>query len=974
MRLKSWGNLLLFLGCMTWGLVAAPTAAAQRVAGIIFGTVSDSTGARLPGVSVTVASPQLLGGQQVRATGAEGTYRFVDLPPGTYTLSFEIQGFEPQKREGILLLAGQSLTVAVQLPLAGVAEAVTVTSESPLIDNRTSGLVNFADPETLENIPFARDYTKILNLLPGVIDANYNFSPINVVHGGSVRQNEYSLDGIYTNDSLTGATSTQVSIDTIQEIQLTTAGITAEYGDASGAVFNYITKSGGDQFSGGASFYFQNRGTEADNVSDDLRAQGLTVASGFEHVYDASGFLGGPIKKEKAWFFANYRYQDLQEIKSDFPVALGNTEKQLFVKGTVKLGDSNTLMGSYHRRVFSNFPFTATASFRNADDPRAWMALVKTNRIPMLQWTSVISDSTLLQVRGALGYYHIPVSNPNNDGSTAYVDQSTGIISGGDFHTIGRVERNRHQARADLTHFKENWAGGSHEFKTGIKFMKTPNLALGFLQGARGANELTGCSEACISQTPDVHHLLFNGDPFRVRLYNSPSDRNHQFDIWNLYFQDQWVLRERVTLNLGIRYDHASGTVTESSVGGGAFEPLQVFPEQSGIIVFNNVAPRFGVVWDVTGSNRTTIKASAGRYYSQPMAIWTDSINPAVLAFREFDWVDRNGDRMWQAGEETLLRSDGRPDPTAFPTADPDLKNQYTDVYTIGFQHLLGEEWVLSSTGIFKRDGDLIGFVNDAVPISAYQRITVTNPLNGQPLDIFTLPTEFLGRRPAIRQTNPGDRPGDPAPLSRKYDGIEFVLDKRMSDNWQLSASYVVGRGQGNVSNSFAGSTWADYTNPNSYINAFGDLAMDRRHQFKLQATYVAPYGFLFSGFLQRLSGFPLTDNYQRFSQESPRGATEVRIFQSDFPQILSETFIDVAGDAAGTTTFDTETVLDLRVQWGFPVGGDARVSLIADIFNVFNSNTVIRMNALRLDDPRYLTPAELLKPRVLRAGIKFDF
>ena len=967
-------ELFLLLGCLALGWVTAHTAGAQQVAGSIFGTVSDGTGARLPGVSVTVASPQLLGGQQVRATGADGTYRFVNLSPGTYSVSFDLQGFQSQKREGILLLAGQSLPVVVALQLAGVQEAVTVTGEAPLIDTRTSGLVNFADPETLENVPYDRDYTKILNLLPGVVDANYNFSPINVVHGGSVRQNEYSLDGIYTNDSLTGATSTQLSVDTIQEIQLTTAGITAEYGDASGAVFNYITKSGGDRFSGGASFYFQNRSTEADNVSDDLKQQGLSVASGFEHVYDVSGFIGGPIKREKAWFFANYRYQDLQEIKSDFPVALGNEEKQLFVKGTVKLSDSNTLMASYNRRVFTNFPFTATASFRNADDPRTWMGLVKTNRIPSVQWTSVINESTLLEVRGALGYYHIPVSNPNNDGSTSYIDLSTGIISGGDFHTIGRVERNRHQARADLTHFKENWAGGSHEFKGGIKWMNTPNLALAFLQGARGENELTGCSEACISDTPDVQHFLFDGEPFRVSLYNSPSDRKYEFNIWNAYFQDQWVLRERVTLNLGVRYDHSSGTVNESSVGGGAFEPLQVFPEQSGIITFNNVAPRLGVVWDINGSNRTTIKGSAGRYYSQPLALWLGDINPAVLAFREFDWEDRNGDRVWQQGEETLLRRDTRPDPTAFPTADPNLKNQYTDVYTIGFQHLIGEEWVLSATGIFKRDGDLIGFVNDAVPISAYQRITVTNPLNGQPLEIFTLPTEFLGRRPAIRQTNPGDRPGDPAPLTRKYDGVEVVLNKRMSDNWQLSTSYVLGRGHGNVSNSFAGSTWADYTNPNFFINRDGDLAMDRRHQFKLQATYQTSFGLLFSGFLEVLSGFPITNNYQGFNQESPRGATEVRIFASDFPQILSETFIDVAGEPAGTRTFDAETLLDLRVQYRFPVGGDAGVALIADIFNVFNSGTVIRLNALRLDDPKYLTPAELLKPRVLRMGIRFDF
>ena len=149
---------------------------------------------------------------------------------------------------------------------------------------------------------------------------------------------------------------------------------------------------------------------------------------------------------------------------------------------------------------------------------------------------------------------------------------------------------------------------------------------------------------------------------------------------------------------------------------------------------------------------------------------------------------------------------------------------------------------------------------------------------------------------------------------------------------------------------------------------------MNRENQFKMYGAYQAPYGLLLSGFLEVLSGFPITDNYQRFAQESPRGATEVRIFKEDAPQILSETFIDVAAEPAGSRTFDTQTTLQLRIEKRFGIGDGAGFTIAADIFNVFNANTVVRVRNLRLDNPNYLVPAELLAPRVLRVGLKFDF
>ena len=385
-----------------------------------------------------------------------------------------------------------------------------------------------------------------------------------------------------------------------------------------------------------------------------------------------------------------------------------------------------------------------------------------------------------------------------------------------------------------------------------------------------------------------------------------------------------------------------------------------------------DIAPRFGVVWDLRGDHKTLIKGSAGRFYNQVGGIYPDIANAATLGFRLFDWADRNGDRVFQSGEEGILRADTRPDPALAPIVDPDLENQYTDVYTIGFEREIGPNWAFAATGIFKRDGDLLGIVNSAVPFSSYNPITVTNPLDGQPLGIYTLRPEFLGRPGQTVLTNPGERPGDTEPLERKYDGVEIVVRKRLQNQWLMQSSYVYGKAIGNVSNQFGGSEWANYTNPNFLINRLGDLPLSSRHQFKLYGAYLAPYGFVLSGFFEVLSGNPWTDDFG-FTGIAAKGATTVRIFQSEFPQILSEPFIDVAGEPAGSKKVETQSRVDFRVEKSIAVGkGD--LVFIGDVFNLFNGNAVIRIQDLRLDSPRYGLPAELQRPRQLRVGIRWDF
>jgi hypothetical protein len=967
-QLRRWVLFPSLLGVLAY---SPSVAAGQSVTGSIFGTVTDSSGSRLPGVTVTITSSQLITGQESRATNEQGVYRFPALPPGVYQVAFELSSFQALRREGITLLAGQSLAVDAQLQLAQLQETLTVTGEAPIVDVRNSALVNTADSAVLENIPVQREFTQILNIMPGVTDGRYDFSPVNTVHGSTLRQNVYSLDGVNTDDPITNATVTLLPPDAFQEVQVTTAGMTAEFGDASGGVFNYVSKSGGNTFHGGGNYYYQGSDLQSDNISDEIRATGLTSAGGFDHIHDAGVLLGGPIKTNRVWFFGNYRYMDAAELRSDFAAPLTTDDATAFVKGTVQVAPAHKVEFSYYYRDYVNFPYTAVASFRNSGDPRVWMGVEKHTHILVPRWTATLTDRTLLEVRANSSLFQLAATNPNNDGSTAYLEQTTGVFFGGDMHTFGDNRRDRHRIKADVSHYRDQWLGGNHNFKMGFDWGFDPVFQERFFQGARGSNELFGCSEQCLSGTPDTWHVLFDNQPFRVRLWNSPRLTYAENRHWAAYLQDQWIVRDRVTLNLGVRIDQVSGGLPEAIGGGGRWDEEVIFPERDGVIEATDVAPRLGMVWDVTGDRKTTVKLSAGRFYNQINTGYVSLVDPNSIGYREFDWVDRDGDRVYQVGEEGILRADTRPNPARAPLIDPDLRNMFTDVFTVGVERAILPNTALAVTAIFKRDGDIMGTRDVAVPFSAYNPVTVTNPLSGSPLTIYTLRTEFRGQRGQVVLTNPGDAVDDPVKLERKYDGVEVVLRKRMHDRWQFETSYVFGNGRGNVGNAFGDSFTADYTNPNVLINRFGDLPMGPRQQFKLHGGWLAPYDVMLSGYYEVLSGIPWTDTF--FGSGTVKGAGIIRIFQTDYPAIQSETFIDVAGEAAGTRKFDTQQRLDLRAEKRFSIG-DGDLGLIADVFNVFNSGTVIRIRDLLSTSPNFGLPAQLQAPRLLRLAVRWTF
>jgi outer membrane receptor protein involved in Fe transport len=933
--------------------VLALPAAGQGLTGTIYGKVTDESGLAVPGATVTLTSPQLIQAAEVRITGETGVYRVPNLPPGNYVVRAEMSGFQTITRQDVVLRSGQDIAIDFTLKISQVEETLTVTGESPLVDVKSSQTMRTMETALMENIPLGRGYSDLIVSMPGVIDSEYGFTPAQSVHGSTPRENLFNVDGASNNDTTVGYISTEIPIDMIEEVQVTTGGISAEFGMASGAVFNFVTKSGGNEFHGGGNLYYQGEETEASNLTDELRAvipAGTSTVKNMEY----GGTLGGPIQKDRTWFFGNLRRLVLDQQEPFLP-ARPRTTNQVhgFIKVTSQLTSKLRVQGSLTTRDSDQFPGNVR-SFANANAPENWTLAYQEQRIPNISGTYLISPSTFVDVRFARVFKHFFNEYPNNaDFKVGYSDVGTGLQFGG---LTGAVEetlkRDQGQFWTKLTHFRENWAGGSHEFKTGFYFEAAP-----FEQTSRFPNG------------EDVTLQLRNGVPFRVTFQVQPQEKRAlAITRYAAFLEDQWTLGDRLTLNLGVRYEQSEGWFPENISGGGRWFPRDVLEEIRDVINWKTVAPRLGLVWALGDAKRSSIKASYGRYYSPLLNQYLNYVIPRRLGDETYEWIDRNGDRVFQAGEQGQLVSRVA---ASLNRADPNLKDPYTDTLTIGFEQQFGNNFVVSVTGLYKRDRDIIETVDGGRPFSAYRPINLTNPITGAPLTIFALDPSFLGSASFNFLTTPKD----PVELYRNYKGLEIVAHKRMSDGWQFMASLNLSDGFGNVGNSF-GSTpggLALYNNPNTLINIEGPLDLDAPFALKLQGTYLAPYGVVLSGYYLAISGFPLKPP-EDFPADPALGAYTLRFLRTQVPQIVVESNIDVAGVPRGSFRHDFRNIVNIRAEKQFKLGGVRRFGLIADVFNLFNSSRVTTIQSLRYDLPQFLRPARIENPLILRIGLRFDF
>lgn len=958
-------------------LLSCPRSSAQGLTGAIEGTLRDNTGGVIPGATVMLSSPGLIGGTQVRVTEADGRFRFTLLPPGTYQIVFELAGFQRVERTGLIVAADRTVTLDQPLGPAVVQETLTVRGEAPLVDVRSTTVANTVDDTVIQQIPVSRRFTDLLNTMPGVQNGLYTFSPINAVYGSKVTDNVYQVDGINFVDPNVSAPITDVAYDDIAEVQVSTSGQSAEFGTASGGVFNFITKSGSNNLHGLTSGYFQTKGMSANNITPELASQGIRPTV-FDHQYDYGGNLGGPIARDRVFFFGSYYGFDQEQSISDFPVPIPTTQWQTTAKVDGQLNSANRLNGyfNYRNRTWEPFNF----GFTTAADPKTWIGIKWKNPLSSVGWTSTIGQSTVLQTRFGLALFDLVNYEPNAvPGTPVYTEVNNGVIAGGPDGSFGVQNRDRYALKSDLSRFFSHALGGSHDLKVGFEY-----------EWLRLNNERRDQAGA-----EGILHQTLGNVPFRVVLRNWEAQRRANIDHWATYVQDQWALGARTTINAGLRLDHWTGGVGPDDFFGTAFfDPVQV-GQQGGVLSLTNVAPRLGVAYDVLANRRMAAKMSWGRFYQRVDGTTIGVAERGPFGAVTYDWLDCRtaggtpvtcstagalaGDRVFSGDRAELgtIRGDTRPNPNASGRVDEDLKMPYTDSLNAGFELDLGRGFGISTTYIYKRERDIWNRVNltrfdlgSADPFArAFNRFTVTNPIDRQPLDIYSVKPEIAALPQQLLLTNPET----PVKLLRNYHGVEFVARRRLVDRWMMQASYNIGRSYGSVGTLFFDHQGSPYLDPNNLIFIEGDQQLDRRHIFKINGLYQFPYGIQLGSQFQVLSGVPWYTTGS--GGAGTTGATRVRFNSGvDYPAALSnDAFIRVPGEPQGTNRFDAEVYWDVRVEKRTRLGG-ANLDVMADIFNLLNRNTVVRVQTLNSDLANYLVPAQILSPRAARIGVRFTF
>lgn len=600
-------------------LVLAPaTALAQAV---IAGTVKDASGAILPGVSVEATSPALIEKVRTAVTDGTGQYRIEDLRPGTYTVTFTLQGFSTFKREGIELSGSFTATVNADLKVGTLAETVTVTGETPIVDVQSAKREMTLDSDAIKAIPTVRSYQAMVNMVPGVT-TNVNDVATGVVttqfpiHGGRANESRMLVDGLNVGNPPGGnqPPSYVADIGNAQEIAFMTSGGLGE-SETAGLVMNVVPKTGGNEVHGSAYYSGTGKHLETDN------GPGTTI----NKVYDLNVAVGGPVTHDKLWYFINGRTQGSTRFIPNifYNVNAGDPTKWTYapdptqpeyndrtwenISGrlTWQANSKNKIGGFWDEQVIcrkcKGITYGITDPARMSPEAGG-LSQYKPMRVTQLTWTSPATNRLLFE--GGLGttYYGWGdfERDPNPTRSLVRVQEqcATGCASNGGVPSIFYRSQD----------FASNYTGdygwrASASYITGAHSFKIGN------QGAYMTDNRTW-----MTNDQNLAYRFNNGVPNLLTELVSPWVNNARAS-WNAFYaQEQWT-HKRLTLQGALRYDHASSSFPAQTLGPSRFLPNAIsFPETPGVDSYNDVSPRIGVAYDVFGNGRTALKANVGKY------------------------------------------------------------------------------------------------------------------------------------------------------------------------------------------------------------------------------------------------------------------------------------------------------------------------------------------------------------------------
>lgn len=923
-------------------LGVAAQLAAQQQTGTLTGRVTDSSGGALPGVTVTLAGPTILGGTTAVVTSDVGAYRFPNIPAGTYTLTLELSGFQTMVFERVRAQVGTTFTIDAQMGVGAVQETVTVSGAAPIIETGATDVSFTFTKELMDTIPNARDVWAMVSQAPGMTMATQNVGGTNTgnqtqfrAHGSDPRQNVFLLNGInVTDNSGTGGSQLYYDVDSFDEVQIEMNSHSAEV-QTPGIVLNMVPKSGTNNVHGAGTLYYGNDAVQSNNVDDQLRGRGVDRASNLHQYLDTGFDLGGPVARDKVWFWGAFRWQDIERFVTGTRNADGTfpIDRTFLWYPSLKVDwlatQAHRLSGFFNMQQKKRFnsglsalrPLDTTLDQMN--NPISRVIAVRDD------WT--VSSRAFLSLKanylkGAFQTRARPGIDAEN--TPAELDLATNVWSAAPPNTLtsGREIR---AVSGSMNYSATGW-GGQHDVKVGGEWSRM-----------EAPQELA---------YPADHRLrFFNRQPLEVMLFGS-GRQNSVVHLRSGFIQDAWQAG-RVTVNVGVRLDSQSTYLPEETAPTSRFftEPVRQ-DETDNLISWNTLAPRFGIVYDLTGDSKTLIKASVSRYY---WTLWTNKAAQASVAgdrsFR-YGWNDLNGDSRFTQNElGTLLAVD---DPATRPIViDADLEPSITDEVTAGFVRELMANLSVSATYMYRKDKNLDWRIHRDLSPADYSAVNGVDPGpdgvrgtsdDGGALVFYEISAAKRTLSPDFITTRDG--------FSQDYRGVELTAHRRMSNRWQLVTSLTLGSQRENYG---AGS----FQNPQDIDKMDGTrIDTSRPYVGKVMGSYMLPKAITVSGFYQFLSGSPYT-----------RTVNSV----NGVGRNLNQGNVAVLATERHSESLATQHLLDMRLGYDLPLR-KANISLALDIFNALNMNTVTQITSL--SGPAYNRVIDFVPPRILRFGARLRF
>lgn len=941
-------------------LTATASATAQMQTGSILVRVTDNQGASVPGVTITLQSPVLVAGTTTGVTDGGGANRFPSLQPGIYVVRLELQGFKTVIRENVTVQVGTTVPLDLQLELATVAETVTVTGSSPVVDTTSANTSVNLGEQLLQGTPGGRDIWslveyKVPSLLitrPDVGGTSGGLQGTFNARGTNSSQNSSYLNGINVGDpQAIGAAGFYYDFDAFDDIQVSTGAhdITVP---TSGVFLNMVTKSGGEQWKGRATVAWLGNATQTQNVDDDLRRFGFRPdTNAVDYVSDVNLSVGGPVIKNKLRMFTSFRdwrvhvnvpaaFSTLVLDKTDITSGLINANYQL--------SNNNRLTALYSRQYYKKPQRFLVAS--NTLTQESTVNEDDVFDIYQVLWNSVITQRFFVDARVGLNKIFFP-TYLNTDQQTL-LDSATNIRTRNYLAGTERW-RDRYQANATGQYYLDDFLGARHEFKFGFDHAHAP-------------------VENRVTKVDDVEptYNSTTGLGQNVQIFATPFFTKTAVDVTALYLQDA-ISYKRLTVTAGVRWERLEAYLPDQDSPASRFFPTltREFPEVRDIVNWKTIGPRLSAAYDLFGNGRTALKAAAGRYYYVIAAGggFLDQINPNATYSETYNWNDANGDRVFQPGEQTGTAVVNRVDPATL-SIDPNLRRPYTDELTAAVDHEVLPAVRLSASYTYRVERDPQATSNPANPFDSF---LTTRPDAGRDGVMGTADDatfQFYNRTStALNQTYfTNDRS-----YRQTYKGLEVTATKRMSNRWQMVVGYTYSRSRVKG--------FSVNIDPNLLLNVTGPLAGqntnfngqigDRPHQFKMTGTYVLPfYDIGVAANLNSQSGVPITR--QLAVAKTVGGNSTVNVEPLGSYRLPHRTSGDVRifktqhfGSRSLEASVDFNNVTNVNTPW------DAR-TLGGTINLRQNGDPAGTVNTL----PQFASPSQIFGPRNVRFNVAFRF